>query len=287
METIDSFFSEPSIATTYCTPRLAGRGGMATVYEVFDIKRGCNVALKLLNIDQLQAEKMQRFRREFEFLSSLSHPNIVKAYNFIETPDGRAAFTTEFLYGDSLLSAAGTLRESPAACVQFLKKLALVLSFIHRNNIIYCDLSPANILIESKDWAKDQSFKLIDFGIAQPATGVGVQTLTNVGTGAFMSPEQIDGTSVDVHTDVYGFGALAYFLLTGTAPYSGSDENELRLSIKLGRVPLLRARAKNWSERTEKTIAICMQKLAKHRYDDIEDVVPRLVAPRAPHFASS
>src|SRR5262249_45652704 len=153
-------------------------------------------------------EEQARFRVEAQAVASISHPNVVRVFDFGEW-DGQPYFTMEYLEGGSLAHRfkAGPVPAREAA--ELLRVLALALHHLHEQGILPRGLKPGNILLTA-----DGTPKLADFGLAKRATDASSLTHTGavLGTAPYMAPEQARGESKDLGraADVYGLGAILY-----------------------------------------------------------------------------
>ncbi len=193
-----------------------GRGGMATVYHAHDPLFEREVALKVLPREMLHDPQFRsRFEREIKMVASLEHPAIVPVYD-VGDEDGQPYFVMRFMTGGSLSDLIKNGQFTLAETANIISKIAQGLAYAHRKGVIHRDLKPDNILFDENA----EPF-ISDFGIAKLAesgsslTGSGV-----IGTPAYMSPEQAQGTQVDGRSDVYGLGVIIYQMLTGQQPYS-------------------------------------------------------------------
>ena len=202
-----------------------GSGGMGEVYlaEHEMLKRPC--AVKLIRAEALlQAGSIERFEREVRINATLSHPNTVEIFDYGRTVDGTYYYVMEYLPGMSLANLVerhGPL--PPGRSVHLLRQVAMALREAHEAALIHRDIKPSNIFAARRGGVDDVA-KLLDFGLAQPATtapsaGPGDEGRI-FGTPLYMSPEQATGSgSLDARTDIYSLGAVAYFLLTGRPPF--------------------------------------------------------------------
>ena len=188
---------------------------------------GRTVAAKLvLARAGIDVDDLLRFQQEGAILRSLDHPNIVRIYDdFAEEHVG--CIVMELLEGRSL---ARELDDGPLDLARA-KSIALqtadALAFAHSYSIVHRDVKPDNIMIVDKD-----RVKVTDFGIARILSvdtmmGTVATTGMRVGTPLYMAPEQVKGKNIDARSDVYGFGAVLYHMVTGRPPFDGSDALEI------------------------------------------------------------
>ncbi len=198
-----------------------GSGGFGTVFKAWDpdIKRPVAIKSCLLG-----KEFQARFFQEAELAGRLQHPNITTVYEFGmegETP----YIVQEFLSGEDLSQLIA--RREPLdvlARIKILLGIALGLEYAHRSGVMHRDIKPANVRI-----LENKTVKIMDFGVAKVIGAPSVLTGTGVavGSSAYMSPEQVCGDSVDVRTDIFSFGVLAYELFSYRKPFE--NENLFRL----------------------------------------------------------
>jgi serine/threonine protein kinase len=224
--------------------RLKGRlgtGGMGEVYlaEHVLLRRPC--AVKLIRPERASNPKeLRRFEREVQATAALTHPNTVQVYDYGHTADGTFYYAMEYLAGlnlDELVHRDGPL--PPERAIRLLRQICGALAQAHAAGLIHRDIKPGNIIVVPDDVAK-----LLDFGLVH-AVGKGVSNtrLTQdgdiAGTPAFMSPEQAAGQEeLDARSDIYSLGAVAYFLMTGQPPFTGSAVRVLAAHLYEAPVPL-------------------------------------------------
>ncbi len=198
----------------YRVESLVGTGGTARVYQVFDQRDGHVVALKRPLVAALRLRE-DLLEREFVTLSQLSHPLIVRAYDygvFDEVP----YYTMELVSGESLRRLAPMNWRD--VCVS-LRDVASALAIVHSRRLVHRDVTVRNVFRTS-----DGRAKLLDFGSLCP---VGVAN-DIAGTPPFVPPESLDGRPLDARADLFGLGAVAHFLLTGVHAYPAERLAELR-----------------------------------------------------------
>jgi tetratricopeptide (TPR) repeat protein len=203
-----------------------GRGGMSRVYKARDRDLDEEVAIKILRArpdDQLRSE--ERLLREVQICRRITHPNVVRVYDIGRLPGG-IFVTMELLDGHTLDRLIGSgERLSPTRVKGLLSDILKGLREAHELKIIHRDLKPANVALTT------QRAKIMDFGIAQiEDTDVNLtQTGQVVGSPMYMSPEQIQGQPLGARSDLYSLGVLAYTLLAGNEPFTGTTATAISL----------------------------------------------------------
>ena len=196
----------------YRLERVIGIGGMASVWLGCDQRLDRPVAVKVLS-DTLASDPgyVERFRREARLAAGLSHPNLVKVFDF--EPKGRPALIMEYIEGGTLADTA----EDPATAVEAEALAAQILGAlgnIHAAGIVHRDVKPANVLV-----GRDGRAMLTDFGIAQleDATRM-TKTGQVIGTLAYMAPEVQHGERATPQSDLYSTGVVLRDHLPDDAP---------------------------------------------------------------------
>jgi len=213
-------------AARYEIRGLVGRGGMGAVYRAWDRELEEEVALKVLDTDGTGTPAAEhQLRREIKLARTITHPNVVRAYDFGEA-DGVRFFTMEYVAGATLrelIDESGKLALTPA--LQIAKQMCRGLGAVHRAGIVHGDLKPANVVVMTGGVAK-----LTDFGVARAHRQAGTPLS---GTPPYMSPEQVRGADLDERSDLYSVGIVMYEMFTGRRPFDASDPFELmRLHIE-------------------------------------------------------
>jgi len=211
-----------------------GVGGQGTAYLARDNNDGSEVVLKefLLPVYvdmSVRRDALERFENEARMLQSLNHPQIVKMKNFF-VEDHRCYLVLEHIDGASLrqlVQAEGKLAESQAH--ELATQMCEILAYLHAQEppVVHRDFTPDNLIL-----SKDGTLKLIDFNVAQQQEST--TTGTVVGKQAYLPPEQFRGQPC-TQSDIYGFGATLYYLLTGQepVPISCSRPQTLEPSVSL------------------------------------------------------
>lgn len=193
-----------------------GEGGMGAVYRVHSaLTERLQAALKILKTTS-EPEARERFVREAESLSALSHPGIVRVMSFGEDPvRGLPYLAMELAIGETLKSRLQRGPLSPAEAVTAFAPLASALEHAHASGIHHRDVKPANVVL-----CRDGSVKLVDFGIATHDQWDTLTSGGHLGTLPYLPPEIFRGERPDPRAiDVYGVGLMLYEALTGTRPF--------------------------------------------------------------------
>ncbi|MBX3276096.1 MAG: protein kinase, partial [Sandaracinaceae bacterium] len=206
-----------TIAERFVLGRLAGRGGMGTVYLAEDLAAGGRVALKLL--DGTASVDAARFEREARVLDGLVHPNVVRYVDHGVASDGRAYLAMEWLEGAPLDAWLRGRAPSVAESLAIVGGAARGLGAAHARGIVHRDVKPANLFLVERD---PERVKVIDFGIARDVSAGHTLTQSGaiVGTPFYMAPEQARARGgVGPASDVYALGAVLYELSCGRPPF--------------------------------------------------------------------
>jgi hypothetical protein len=201
-------------------------GGFGTLYEVVHSGSGARGALKLLHAHLLASPEMvARLVREAQVIARLRHPNVVELLEAGVDTSGQPFLVMEYLEGRDLAAVlADRGRVAPAEAITILAPLCEAVAAAHGLGVIHRDIKASNVFV--CDEGGTARVVLLDFGIAK-LLDVGAVELTAsrqaLGTPASMAPEQIRGGAVDVRTDVYALGALAFHLLTGRMPFDDAS----------------------------------------------------------------
>jgi len=208
------------LADRYRIDRELGRGGFATVYQVWNPRLERAEALKVLAPGhQADEDFSRRFTQEVRLAAALEHPSIVKVYDFGQT-DGIYWYSMQLVDGQTLsgeLREKGPLREREVARIAI--PLLDALDYSHARGIIHRDIKPENVILD----AGRRPF-LMDFGIAKTAGSlVKTQTGFLLGTPAYVAPEQAQGKPIDGRADLYALGVTLYRVASGRYPFEAED----------------------------------------------------------------
>jgi DNA-binding NarL/FixJ family response regulator len=183
-----------------------------------------NVILKTMNrgTSAREIDDAERFQREYEIISSISHRAIAEIYDFGTLPQHLFLSMEYFPCGDLRARLRNPL--SATESLYYLRSIAEALRVIHVFGVLHRDLKPANVMLR-----EDNSPVLIDFGLARRAVDENTVTAHGqiVGSPYYISPEQSMGQDVDARTDLYSLGVMFYEMLTGQRPYVGKSALEI------------------------------------------------------------
>ena len=215
----------------YRLKRRLAAGGMGDVWVAYHPGLKRDVAVKILRPDQQErsASAHSRFEREVRATAELAHPNTVRVFDYGSTEDGVWYYVMELLEGETLAQHVFRLGPlAPARAVHVVGQAARALAEAHERGIVHRDVKPENLFLTSLGGEHD-FVKVLDFGIAKIQSPDGTMTGTGsvLGTPAYISPEVAVGREADARSDVYGLGAVLYFLLCGRPPFEAETAGAL------------------------------------------------------------
>ena len=246
-----------------------GEGGMANVYLANDTILDRKVAIKVLRGDLSNDEKfIRRFQREALSVSNLSHPNIVEVYDVGEE-DGQYYIVMEYIEGKTLkqlLKKRETLTLTEV--IDIMLQLTDGLAHAHESYIIHRDIKPQNIMILDNGLVK-----ITDFGIAMALNATQLtQTNSVMGSVHYLPPEQANGKSATVKSDIYSLGILMYELITGSVPFKGDNAVEIALKHMKEKIPSIRKQNPTIPQSVENIVIKATAKNPRNRYDSVKEM---------------
>jgi tRNA A-37 threonylcarbamoyl transferase component Bud32 len=267
-----------AVASRYRVERVLGSGGMATVYLAEDVRHGRRVAMKVLHPELAAAVGADRFLNEVKTIATLQHPHIV---GLIDSGDANGAlyYVMPYVEGESLRDRLERERQLPIeGAVRIARDVAAALDYAHRHGVVHRDIKPENILLH------DGNALVADFGIALAVGGADGQRLTqtgvSIGTPQYMAPEQALGErTIDARADVYALGVVAYEMLSGEQPFTGSTMQAIVGRAMTERPRPITAERPAVPRWLEAAVLRAMEKLPADRFSTAADFARALETP--------
>ncbi len=217
-----------------------GEGGLGIVYRAEHKLLGREAAIKLIKEPMVSSATLKRFEREVRMAAKLSHPNTVSIYDFGMSKDGLLFCAMELVEGVNLshfISYDPTI--SIERCLWILRQTCGAIEEAHEIGLIHRDIKPQNIMICRKGQLMDL-VKVVDFGLAKTMADNIARDVTAtrvlIGTPGFIAPERLETPWIaDPRIDIFAFGVLGVYLLTGKVPILGVTHDSLICLLNLGR----------------------------------------------------
>ncbi len=254
-----------ALTDRYRLERELGRGGMATVYLVHDLRHDRQVAIKVLRPELAAVLGRERFLAEIQVTAKLDHPHILTLLDSGED-GGFLWYALPYVRGESLrarLEREHQLGVSEALTIA--ADIASALDYAHQQGVIHRDVKPENILLHEGE------AMLTDFGIALAIREAAGDRLTetglSVGTPRYMSPEQATADRrLDARTDIYSLGAVSYEMLAGEPPFTGTTAQAIITRVITAPPTPLRALRDSVPAAAEAAITRALAKLPADRF---------------------
>lgn len=248
--------STPDRIGKYEVRRRLGAGGQAATFLAFDPDLKRHAVLKLYHEAKAPAEQEQVLR-EGQALARVRSPYVAQCYH-ADRLDGIPYLVVEYIAGENLADRHRRKPIGTQESIELVAQLADGLSAVHACGLLHRDIKPANVLI-----GDDGKPRLVDFGLA---AHFGSDQLKQVsGTLPYMAPEAARGESdrIDIRSDIFGLGAVLYYLLTGSPPHPGKDKAELyQMACRGEIVPVVERNPQIARDVNE----ACMRAIAKDPY---------------------
>jgi serine/threonine-protein kinase len=272
------------LSNQYRLGRKLGGGGMGDVYfaEHQLLKRPC--AIKLIRHELAGNPRVfARFEREVRATAALSHWNTIEIYDYGRNDDGTFYYVMEYLPGLSLSELVhrhGPM--APARVIYLLRQACDALGEAHESGLVHRDIKPANLMSASRGGHYDVA-KLLDFGLVKTLSQDQSIHLSQEGTVAgsplYMAPEQIMNTGpADARTDIYGLGAVAYFMLTARPPFMGENAMAVMIAHTRDAVAPPSQITPGIPSDLEEVVLRCLAKNPNDRYPDTSRLAEALNA---------
>jgi TonB family protein len=252
-----------------------GRGGVSVVYLARDRILGREVAIKVTRDRFLEDDEARlRTDNEARTLAQLHHPNIVTILGARRLADGSLALIMQLARGRTLRECLREVGLFPwEAALTVLRQTAAALGYLHERGIVHRDVKPDNIFVE-----EDGRILLSDLGIAKSSDAATSVTLTGVvvGTPAYMSPEQIDGETLDGRSDLYSLALVGHELLSGKRPWEGENLFKVIIKQKSEDLPSLETLRPDLPVSMRQALERAMAKDREERWRDLEEFLAHL-----------
>ncbi len=262
----------------YTLAQQIGQGGMGKVYRAQHRMLVRPTAIKLLRTE-LGEDNLDRFEREVQEMSQLTHPNTVAVYDYGRSDEGTFYYAMEYLAGIDLEVLVKRFGPQPAGrVIHLLTQVCGALQEAHDRKLIHRDIKPANIILCERGGQPDVA-KVVDFGLVKDFTHkTGESTQVVLGTPAYISPEQItDPAMVGPTSDLYSLGCVGYFLLTGRKVFEGKTDVDLCLAhVTRTPVPPSEAAKVHVPPGLEAVILRCLQKSPSARFASATELAAAL-----------
>ena len=240
--------------------RIIGMGGQAICFVADDEDLQREVVIKLYP-KGLKKSHSNLILREGRALAKLQCPHVAQCFA-VESFEGRPYLVLEFIDGQSLDEWAEGRNVDSELALDIIRQIVVGLTEVHDKNLLHLDLKPGNVMVDSNN-----KIKLIDFGLS----GSAVDPLTRgiAGTPSFLAPERLTRSEIDHRVDIYGVGAILYYLISGQAPVEGISKEEILQKLSDSPIDLSTLKDHGASPLVIRACELC---LASDPADRIQDV---------------
>jgi eukaryotic-like serine/threonine-protein kinase len=251
------------------------RGGMGIVYKARQVSLNRLVAVKMILFGELAGRSViERFQREAAAAAQLQHPRIVAVHEVGEH-EGQHYFSMDYVAGPNLAKMVGSRPMPVRRAARYVELIAEAIAYAHGQGVLHRDLKPSNVLIDPTDQPR-----VTDFGLAKSLAGDSELTVSGqvLGTPNYLPPEQAAGRrgTAGPASDVYGLGAILYFLITARPPFVG-ESLETTLGQVLHQEPVSPRLLNGSVPRDLATICLkCLEKEPPRRYPTAQALADEL-----------
>jgi serine/threonine-protein kinase len=267
----------------YTLGRKIGEGGMGAVYLAHHVMLRRPTAVKLLLPDRVgSAANLERFEREVQLMSQLTHPNTVAVFDYGRDPQGMFYYAMEYLGGGiDLADLVRRYGPQPSGRVaQILEQVCGALQEAHDRGLVHRDIKPANIILCERGGLPDVA-KVLDFGLVKELTAdTGASTQVILGTPAYIAPEIVtDPSAIGPAVDLYSLGAVGYYLLTGKRLFEGKTQVDVCIQhVTKAPTPPSQAVSIYIQPELEAILMRCLAKKPEERFASAADLAEALRA---------
>ncbi|MCY0986574.1 serine/threonine-protein kinase [Nannocystis sp. ILAH1] len=270
------------VAGRYRLGRVLAQGGMGSIWVARHLQLDVDVALKFMAPELADsAELRARFEREAKAAAMLKSPHAVQVHDYgIE--DGAPYIVMELLEGEDLATRlARERRLSLAATRRIVEDVGKALRRAHEIGLIHRDMKPANIFLARQ--AGDEVVKILDFGIAKSTGVIDADQPTHadavLGSPRYMSPEQVrSSTQVDLRTDLWSLGVIAFRCLTGKLPFRDGEIGDVFVSICTAPIPRASEVAPDLGPEVDRFFARALARPLEERFQSATELVEAFAA---------
>lgn len=221
----------PTFEKLYTLDEKLQLGRCCVVWSGKSKETDSSYAIKVVDRTAMDQSEDATVLNEVSLLKSLRHPNIVKLFDFFETPE-RFYIVMQKCSGDVLDRVVGLKRYTESDARQLANGLIKGVKYLHERKIAHRDLKPQNLLLENSD--DNTSVKICDFGFAK-RVHVPQSLTTLCGSKHYVAPELLKNHPYDESADMWSVGVIVYFLLSGYLPFNARDQQDLFQLIRLGK----------------------------------------------------
>jgi len=267
----------------YEIEREIGEGGMSHVYLARHLTLKRPAAVKVLKPHLATDEAVERFRREAQLCSQLTHPNTVEVFDYGTTREGRWYYAMEYLEGASIeevVARSGPM--PPARVVHALAQACGSLAEAHARGWVHRDVKPQNLMLCVRGGRHD-FVKVLDFGIVKQLRNPETRDITQysrvLGTPQYMAPERLrNPADADARADIYAIGAVAWFAIAGRPAFDAKTDHDIVYRVLNEPAPSLATAAPGAPAALVTLVARCLAKDRVERPASIGEVQAALAA---------
>lgn len=247
----------------YDIKKKLGEGSYGVVWKVEHKQTGLTRAMKkIIKNPRSKNDSEKEIMNEINILKKMDHPNIVKIFEFYNTPEGYYLITEFCSEGELFNEIVDNAPFSEDAAARIMYQIFSAVNYCHGMNIIHRDLKPENILIEKKE-GKKYNIKIIDFGTAKLYEKNKSEKKV-IGSSYYIAPEVLT-ENYNQMCDLWSCGVILYILLSGKAPFSGKTDSIILEKIKIGKYNMNIKAFENISSEVKDLIQNLLQKSPNKR----------------------